>query len=627
MVYLSHRQYVIVKTLEENNLEINSSVLCNLLNISDRTLRLDIKSINSILNTKLIESSKDGYFIRSSIQNKELLSNVFLNDNKELFEKIILMLLNNEKCTMYEMVEKCSYSESYIRKELAISKEYLKNYNLTLVSNKNTFSITGQEWNKRKILADMLYQEASSFLSQGTSSIYSNKDYKIIKETIADATTKFKIELNDIYRNNLTVYLSICIQRGKANHKLNELPEYIDTVNISDFADYLLTSLEEKYRFTFHSYDRVYLSKLIDDMAFVEKKEEQNCKNDDDFKNIIEKTLVETLDRYFLKIDYTTMIDAFTHHIKGMLNRLKTSYFFKNDLTSGIKQSYPLVYDVAVYYSYLIEKEFNVKVNEDEIGLISIYLGSLINDNIPNKLNVVCICPEYLGLRNSFLTILEKHFGQKIEISEVTSDFTEIENLNKYDLIISIYSSFQNSNIVVVSPFLTNEDIQNINKKINIIESIKEKEEIYKKASEYLHSDLFFKNINFNNKYDVINFLAKKIVEKGFAPEEFINAVIERERYSSTCFFNKFAIPHALDNIANETCICVLINDKPLTWDDQKIRVVILIALCNEDYLNFKPLYTLLIKLLKNDEKLSKIVTCENLEEFQNLLINNFENN
>lgn len=125
----------------------------------------------------------------------------------------------------------------------------------------------------------------------------------------------------------------------------------------------------------------------------------------------------------------------------------------------------------------------------------------------------------------------------------------------------------------------------------------------------------------------MINFLAKKIVEKGFAPEEFINAVIERERYSSTCFFNKFAIPHALDNIANETCICVLINDKPLTWDDQKIRVVILIALCNEDYLNFKPLYTLLIKLLKNDKKLSKIVTCENLEEFQNLLINNFENN
>lgn len=621
MIYLSHRQYVIVKTLEESSSPISASTLCSVLNISDRTLRLDIKSINNILSKKLIESSKEGYYIRNNHQTKEILSDIFFNDSKELFEKIILMLLNNERCSMYELIENCSYSDSYIRKELLTAREYLKNYDLILVSNKNGYSIVGHEWNKRKVLADMLYQEANSFLSQGNSSIYSKQDYQTIKQVIRNTSAQFNIELNDIYRSNLTVYLAICIERGKTNHKLNELPEYIEKVNISEYADCLLSSLEDKFRFSFHSYDRVYLSKLIDDMAFMNNDETEISKRNDDFKDIIEKILIETLNRYSLKLDYTEMVDTFTQHIKGLLNRLKTSYFFKNDLTSGIKHSYPLVYDVAVYLSYLIERQFDVKVNEDEIGLISIYLGLLINDNIPDKLNAVCICPEYLGLRNSFLRILEKNFGQKLELDIIISDIAEIDNLNKYDLIISIYNSYQKSNTVVVSPFLTNEDIQNINRKISFIESIKEKEDIYKQINKYLNSDLFFRNMYFSDKYEALRFLAKQVVQKGYAPEELVEAVVERENFSSTCFFNKFAIPHALENIAYETRICTLINDRPMIWDDQKIKVVILIASCDEDYLNFKPLYTSLIKLLKDDEQLAKIVMCDNFDEFQNLLI------
>ena len=79
--------------------------------------------------------------------------------------------------------------------------------------------------------------------------------------------------------------------------------------------------------------------------------------------------------------------------------------------------------------------------------------------------------------------------------------------------------------------------------------------------SSFFDEKLFFKSNDFGNKEDVIRFLGQNVIDYGLCEEGFVESVLEREQLSSTCFFDTFAIPHALDMNATHTMICVLTSE------------------------------------------------------------------
>ncbi|EFT53570.1 hypothetical protein HMPREF9569_00880, partial [Cutibacterium acnes HL078PA1] len=52
----------------------------------------------------------------------------------------------------------------------------------------------------------------------------------------------------------------------------------------------------------------------------------------------------------------------------------------------------------------------------------------------------------------------------------------------------------------------------------------------------------------------------------GIVPDAFRESIFLREGYSSTVFFRTFAVPHAMDFLAYETKIAVLIPSTPINW-------------------------------------------------------------
>ncbi|HBN95678.1 MAG TPA: hypothetical protein DDZ66_05205 [Firmicutes bacterium] len=128
---------------------------------------------------------------------------------------------------------------------------------------------------------------------------------------------------------------------------------------------------------------------------------------------------------------------------------------------------------------------------------------------------------------------------------------------------------------------------------------------------------MIFIRSDISTKEAAIEFLGKKLIDNGFSNEGFIESVIKREQLSSTCFFDAFAVPHALEMNSNQTAFAVLINDKGgILWDKHRIKLCILMAVCESERRAFSQTYNNIVRVLSDMNRLRSLTRCTNLPEF-----------
>ena len=115
-------------------------------------------------------------------------------------------------------------------------------------------------------------------------------------------------------------------------------------------------------------------------------------------------------------------------------------------------------------------------------------------------------------------------------------------------------------------------------------------------------------------------FWEKKTVQFGIAKKGFTDSVVMREDLSSTCFFDTFAIPHAIELNAYQTSFSILTTEDFLPWDDNKIKVVFMIAVSQSDRKEFEKIYHGIIDILCDKNSILQLSQAETYMEFINCI-------
>ena len=214
-------------------------------------------------------------------------------------------------------------------------------------------------------------------------------------------------------------------------------------------------------------------------------------------------------------------------------------------------------------------------------------------------------------------------------LDESSRDFLEkaIEDYNgmfgtSYDTSATQPLRLVGRRILSISPFYTMMDHINVDNAIHAC--LQEKGKNYRNQflSSFFHEKLFFKGDDFRNKEEIIRFLGQKIIDFGLAEEGFVESVLKRESLSSTCFFETFAIPHAMDLNARKTMLCVLVSEAGIPWDEHRIHIVLMIAVQQKDRKEFMKLYNGIVQSLENPQKVKQLISANSHVEFINYLKN-----
>lgn len=625
--------------LLEQDSPVTSTNLSDILQISIRSVKNYVTEINSFSKTKVILSTKKGYLVDKPSA-KKLLSkfpnNIPQNYMERAFYIIKQLLIENfASLDLYDLCDILYISYSTLKLDIGKMNKVFYKFNVSFVCEKDMLRIVGEEKNKRKLVSHVLFEEANnnfidlSILKKNFGA--SNVDK--ISQIISGFFKKYNYYINDFSYMNFILHLIILIDRVKfGKYVVNSENYSIENTNEKLLVNGLCSEIENSFN--------IKLSKDEKFEIYILLKTNANysiTNNINDLKKLVGPEIISLTNDIAASINSTYLINLlndsfltpFSLHLKSLLIRLKSNTYIKNPMVDNIKKHCPIIYDIAIFISFKINKLFNVEMSEDEIAYLALHVGAEIERQKTNKDKVRCVllCPEYINMGTKLYNEILFEFGSQLSIIACVSYEYELATLD-FDLLITTLNleKTKNYEIIVIPPFSENIDKKRIYNAIDKITSSMRYRILKENFNSYFNEEIFFSNIEVKDKEELISILSDKMLRLDYVNNDFKRSVLERENASSTAFGN-IAIPHSVHMNALKTSIAVVISKKGIKWDDNLVNLVLLIAINEFDKKTFKNLYEAIISLFDNNDIINLTKNCTTFTDFKNLVYYNIETN
>lgn len=626
MIELSQRQYLALRLLREYQKPIPGQQFSQLLNVSPRTLRYEVKAINQIAGQPIILSSKEGYSLSEEPAVLQQIQDCRVDDDQQLEKQLILSLLECKEASIYDLAQEYYVSESTIYGLIKRIMPKFHSFSLSLQRHGEWLSCQGKETDKRRMLSHFFFAEANSLATTlvNFDDYFSPFSLAELAQMIHQTLEGLDVQIDDIYIKNIIICIAVCVQRmlngypsDRSEAEENKLILSCSP-RLTRFVDSVCGQLENQLKLTFTEADKATILAFITG-SFPEENEQ--ILQNESFRGQIRKLLDKTFRHFQLELDYSAVFDNFILHVHFLLLRCRHQNFFHNDFATSLRTSHPFIYDVAVYLAYQLEKTFDVIIPGDEIGLIAIYLGSIATYVPTYDLpRVICICPQYHELRKLMVQQLTEKLSCTLDIIKIVSSLSEITDQDHADFYLSTVRTEKNLNdLIQISPILSPIEIHRIEKKNLEFMKVQKRRRLRQNLLRFFDDQLFFCNHGLTNEGEILAFFDKQLQQMGVIDDQFMDSVRQREALSSTAFFNRFAVPHSLEKAALATKVVYYYSDEPIRWYDSRVNLVLLILSSSDDEQSSK-IYNLIFDILIDESCYKKMILCRSRKELMDFL-------
>ncbi|MBA9029162.1 BglG family transcription antiterminator [Peribacillus huizhouensis] len=618
------RKETFIHYLESQNDWCTAKSLASYFKVSTRTIRKYVNEINQ--NQTVIYSSPQGYHLVERANNK--MDEDTASPTKRLNIILKELILSSEGINIFDLSDRLFLSISSIENDIVHANKLIETYQLKIRHKKDTLLLIGEERYKRKLMSYIISQETSSeFLSIKTvQDSFSEYDVSWIKSKIISILEKYNLYVNDYIMNNILLHLIITVDRIKNNNSvmhsadLHKVKSNLETQAANKIASFL----EGTYNIHFNEsekYDFILLlsskTTLLNYQTLTPSSLYQYV--NEHYVNLTKRLLEKVYEQYFIDISDDEFFVKFTLHIRNLIFRVKNEKMTKNPLTHKIKDSYPLIYELAVFVSNQLQILEKIHIKEDEISFIAFHIGSFFErkKELEKKILCVILCPNYYDMQLTLVQKLEKKYQESIEIIQVCTEISEVKIHQKVDLFISTLP-IKNKEVpsVIVHPYLTEEDHEYIQNQVTKLKRQKEMSKVKKYLDLYFNKDLFMKNVYLDNDEQYIEYMSNLLYEKGYVSKEYGQSILEREKMSSTAFNNNVAVPHSMGMDAIKTGICMIILDRPVKWGKEKVQIIAMISINNQNRELFSPFFEGVINVLSEWKNTNELIQAIDYEDF-----------
>jgi activator of the mannose operon, transcriptional antiterminator len=609
------------------------------LSVSDRTVYSDLEQIELVAE-KLgfhIERKK-GVGIRATslaekreTRNIDELTSTAMYGVKERRNKIFELLLFSGKTITYQnLADTFFVSKSSIHSDLINIKEfYLNSFSVELISDSNGTRFQGSEeqyqntfvrfnelLKEHEMKLDVLVSEEEQEYSY-LGKYYGNELVERCQNAVYDFVTDNLETIAEYYINSILNRLIILVYRSSYGHHMKDNVISLEQTESNILLNKIATSMD----IHFSDGDVAYLNKHMEAYKMKERKDEE------DHMPIIEIVLYKLSN--MIEVDFTNdqqLKQQLTKHFPSMIYRLRNNISTENPFLRQIKHEFGLMYNITWFIMSSLEDELNVLFTDKEIGFLTIYFQSTL-DRMRLSNRVLIVCPT--GITTSGLLYNRvRRILPPLDMIEVASfDKLKKMNIEKFNLIISTaHIKVKDIPIVVVSPLLSDEDMQKVSNFYNSTFILKEEDDMedvqnrFNKMKKYIN----FRHVEFDREYDssedLINDVTDRLVAGDFVDEGFKASLLEREKAGGTDLPTGVAVPHGNPQHVKKTVMAIYVNKKPIKWNDENIRVAIFLCIAKKDMNNVKELLGEVYNLTKNRDIVEKMFINSHKDEFVKLL-------
>ena len=583
-VYMIERQKKIIELFLNNyDMYLNANEIAQHLTVSNRTIRSDIKYINNDFLKSLIISVKSrGYMLNTEDYEIDDINNLLKSLNEKDSEILINLgyhlLMQNSAITLNKLEKEYHISRTKLLDYLSRIQAWCEKFNVKIeIKRKKGISISGSmnSINNAILHLNQLSEEDNSvedLILNELPKSHINIIFNIVQENLE----KYRINTSAFKIKQLVIHLILIMKRKKTekiswkiDQEALEIAEKC-TSEINSKLKYNLNAETSKLFSFFISYHfnkfelgvekifiKSYINRLINLME-----ENVGVKFSED------KLLKENL---------------YSHFSRTYL-RLTKNIYLNNPLVNNIKKLYPFIFSLLFEVIETLNKESNITLSEDEIAFLTIHFQSSIERNEEEQFRVVIACYYGLGVSNLLEAKISK-LNKQINVI----DIIKLEEVNGYD--------FSNTDLLVTTNEIDKSKIMNDINVLIVTPLFSKEDEI--KFKYYMNEKR--NPISINNKLDNINIIVEtdkgnynntlsifkrvnEILKNNKAIEnEYIDSVLEREKFSSTYIGNGIAIPHGNPEKVLKSHIIIFKSKKDIKWKQYNVNLVFFLAISKKD--------------------------------------------
>ncbi|MBT2217660.1 PRD domain-containing protein [Virgibacillus dakarensis] len=642
---LNSRMRTILRELMTAHTPITSTYLANLNQVTTRTIREDIKSLDLLLadNGAQIESIMgkgykltilDNQGFRKYLQSnfsEDMTDGDFVPESPEerIFYTIKRLLLCETYVKLDDLADEMFISKSTIQNDLKHVKQILGNFDIKLISRPNYgVKVVGSELKLRFCMAEYIFDRndrSRNHMIEGNLQLLPKKNLEIIHDIILKQIKANHITLSDIAINNLFIHISIAYKRIKNGNHVTlikaEVQEIMEQVEYR-VAQKMVREVEDAFGVIFPQSEVAYIAihllgtKMLTQTSTGDKLVEHVM--DEDILNLVMAALdkIESKLNLELKGDQE-LVMGLCLHLKPAINRYKYGMNIRNPMLTDIKKNYPLAFEAGVIAGLTIEGKTGKEINENEVGYIALHIGAAIErkkmESGPKQCLIVCASG--LGTARLIYYKLKNHFGKSLDVIGTT----EFYNLSQHHLhnIDFIVSSIPISEelpvpIIEVNAIVGDNDLAKIEQFI-----VNKKRDIHS----FFKKDLMYLGEDFSSMDEVLEFLHLQLLSKGLVEAPFLDAIYEREKVAPTSFGNLVAIPHPITPESNHTFLAVCTLKKPIIWNNKSVQLVCLLSVKKNSQEDLQSMYDVLGKIIDNGSVVHQLIKAKTFDEFMDVLV------
>lgn len=635
MNILTKRQKMILNYLLQKDKIISGQELAKEYDVTTRTIRNDIVAIEGVLANDSgihIESIRGKGYKVEIFQNEKLFSFLeTINENtksspiepEERVNYIVnRLLLSSEYLKIDRLADELFISRSTLQNDLLNVKVVLEKFGLKIVSKpSHGVCLVGDEKERRYAISEQIVSEISNHNNSNFgNTILPEEEINFLKKIVLKQLKQANLNLSDMALNNLIVHVAIACKRVREGSYIQNTSASISHEKEFLVAKKIVKQIENELNISFPDIELTYIAMhLMGTKIFFNKNERKNWGKLEHKISSVSKEMIRVVEEK-LNMDFeedTELLAALSLHLKPVLYRYENNMSIRNTMLDAIKINYPIAFDAGVSASKVLERRFNIIVDESEIGFIALHIGAAIERKKTKKniKNCLVVCTTGLGSSRLLYYKLKSKFGDQINIIGTT----ELHNIYLYDeksidLIISTVPLPSNIKIpfLVVDVLLGSKAIKELENEINSTN------ESY--SNLYLNQRTVYLQKHLKTSDEVIKYICSDLIEKNLVSKGITESVLTRESAASTSFGNYVAMPHPLEAFSDDTFWSLLTLKEPIMWNDKEVSIVCFLHVASSNIDELEPLYKELLSLLDDEESVKKLMSANNKTEVSKIL-------
>jgi lichenan operon transcriptional antiterminator len=603
---------------------VTAGELADQLGVTTRSVRSYVTAVKaSAQPLEVISSSTSGYRLNRELYAGFLATAKNPGSEPETPRNRVYHLVRRladapEGLDIYSIADSLFVSESTIETDLRKVKTLAEESGLRLNRTGSVVALAGSEQDLRRLLSRMFRDGgAQGFLElESIQREFESANLRAFKTDLIGMLDAQGYFVNEYGINNVLLHVAIAVDRASKEHLRSSRVAAVAGRPDAEIPARLSALILRHFEVELDPTDLDYLALLLTTRVITPGR------NASDATEVVAARGIDTLanmrqiiarvaDEYMVDLDNEEFIVRLSLHVQNLVARAHDKSYSRNPMTRSIKTAYPMIYELAVFVASELQRSESIVIHDDEISYIALHIGSYLERQARREERVTCaiVCPNYydvhLILRERLEAVLGDELHVEIVITRTDVDWDELAT----DLVLTTIAARPFAdNVVVIQPFLTEADIEAIRRAISRIRRQRRRLHLKDELLMFFDESLFLRNFHADDEIAMIRALGERMVDAGVIAPAYIEGAIERERMSSTAFTDNIAVPHAMAMSASRTAICIVVNETPMDWGENRVSVIALIAFSATDRTTFQSIFDQFVSVFSDRDDVQQLI-------------------